>query len=577
MAHNSEDAVSLNLTITHISEPSELDRLRPRTAKVYLLRFPMAKQSGNINLTDEANEHLATFCKQVNPDSTICVLTSPPIAANLVIALSEVLKFRHWIAVKTTEDTYAHSKGQLPKRHAALLIFTRYSSGLRHTKTRIKYTHCPACGKTSKDYGGKSHVYHEYGTSVSDVWRDIEWKPSQSLELITTRIRDLFGVAPYKELQVVDLAKCQNLIRKEQSQVIALDSPQTPLTGNCVNSNLSKLIQADCLEVLKTIPGNSIDFCFVDLPYNLRKKYYRWKDDLETVEYFDWCDKWLFELYRILKPGRTLAILNIPLWAARHYSYLSSLMNFQDWIVWEALSIPVRKIMPAHYSVICFSKGAPRPLPGLTGQKDLTEATYLLSKKELFCNRKTCVSRRQKEKIKDRVALSNLWHDVYRLMHNSRRVNHPCQLPPLLMRRLYALFTNRGEMILDCCNGAGTSTLVAQQMERRFIGIEKSRRFHNLARRRHLELGSGRPPFDKHTKVPRLKNSLVQRLPRQRYLVSKKELQLDVQRIASKLGRMPTSHDLLIHSEHPIEYFKQYFVSWSEVCAAARVNPNLTG
>ncbi|MCJ7541310.1 MAG: hypothetical protein MUO88_16800, partial [Desulfobacterales bacterium] len=50
----------------------------------------------------------------------------------------------------------------------------------------------------------------------------------------------------------------------------------------------------------------------------------------------------LGELARVLRPGRTLALLNIPLWSIRHFLYLETILNFQTWLVWDALSFPVR-------------------------------------------------------------------------------------------------------------------------------------------------------------------------------------------------------------------------------------------
>ena len=115
----------------------------------------------------------------------------------------------------------------------------------------------------------------------------------------------------------------------------------------------STIINDDCLKVLKELPSNSVDFCFADPPYNVDKKYDNCDDDVDIIEYFDWCDKWLSELARIIKPGKTVAVLNIPQWAIRHFKCLNKLLKFQDWIIWEGLSVPVRMIMPAHYSVIC--------------------------------------------------------------------------------------------------------------------------------------------------------------------------------------------------------------------------------
>jgi site-specific DNA-methyltransferase (adenine-specific) len=246
-------------------------------------------------------------------------------------------------------------------------------------------------------------------------------------------------------------------------------------------------------------------------------------------------------------------------------------MDFQAWIAWDGLGFPVRMIMPAHYAVICFSKGNPRPLPGLSsGNDNSLDAEYLRPLGETYCLRAKCVSQRRHLGAFDQAAVSDLWHDIHRLKHNSRRVDHPCQLPPTLMRRLFALFTKPGEIILDCFNGAGTSTLVAQQMNRRYIGIELSSQYHEITIQRHEQIARGIDPFGKVAYVPVAKNSPVQRLPKQKYAVSKKALQLDVKRITHELGHLPTREEVQQFSKFPIEYFEKYFISWGEVCAAAR-------
>jgi site-specific DNA-methyltransferase (adenine-specific) len=172
--------------------------------------------------------------------------------------------------------------------------------------------------------------------------------------------------------------------------------------------------------------------------------------------------------------------------------------------------------------------------------------------------------------VSDRGEISDLWHDIHRLKHNSRRVDHPCQLPPLLMRRLFALFTKPGESVLDCFNGAGTSTLVAQRMGRKFTGIELSEKYHQLALERHEQIARGEDPFGKRESVPQAKNSRVERLPKQKYAVSKKTLQLEIRQIARHLGRLPSREDVQTLSKYPLEYYERYFISWGEVCAAAR-------
>lgn len=569
MAHWSEESKKLEVIAIEIEDLSQLRNLDREEPGVYLFWLPFPRNNADAAKSRDSFVKLAESCAQFNEASVVCFLTTPPDAALLLPHLEKFLKFQLWVAVKTTPDAYPIKGGNLLNRHAALLILTKYRGALRHTKTRVQYTYCPACGKTTKDYGGKKHTYHEYGTLLSDVWRDVECNPSKDISDVIRRLSDLFGLEPYRRLCLIDARVCEELLPlRPVEELEAIDS--VPVEQQSVKLE-SQLVNDDCLKILRSLPDASVDFCFADPPYNLKKKYDKWDDALESVEYFTWCDKWLTELCRVLKPKRALVVLNIPLWAVRHYQHLNSIMDFQSWIVWDGLSFPVRMIMPAHYAVICFSKGMPRPLPGLSDNDDAQdEAEHLMPLAETYCLRANCISQRRRLGNSDRSTIDDLWHDVHRLKHNSRRVDHPCQLPPDLMHRLFALFTKPGELILDCFNGAGTSTLVAQQMNRRFIGIELSSQYHEIALLRHEQMSLGIDPFGKVDTVPTAKNSPVQRLPKQKYRVSKKTLQLDVKRIAQEIGHLPTREEVRQLSRYPIEYFEKYFVSWGEVCAAAR-------
>lgn len=574
MAHWSENSARLKLRTLRIERIMQLKKVSPDSSAVTVLWLPKRAFQNNGN-SDSSFDEIAQLANRLDKAGTLCVLAAPADAAALLPFLQKSLKFQTWVAVKTVRASKLALKSP-PARHVSLLILTRYKGTLRHVPTRIKYTFCPACRKTTKDYGGKKHMYHRYGTLMSDVWTDIDCDLAKDIRSVTRRLQDLFGLSPYKELLLIDLRKCKELPSRQSQSSGAPQSrskrAQAPI------SIRSRLINRDCVQALKSLRSNSIDFCFADLPYNLKKRYHRCTDSLEEEDYFAWCNDWLTELYRVLKPGRTVAVLNVPQWAAKHFSFLSEIMDFQAWIVWDALGFPSRRIMPAHYAILCFSKGTPRVLPGLSSPNgNLDERQYLKHRAPLYCIRPSCVKARRTRGVVDYSALADIWRDVHRLTHNSLRVNHPCQLPPLLMRRLYALFTRKGEAILDCFNGAGTSTIVAQQMSRKFVGIEISGHYHRLASKRHRLLASGRDPFAKNTDIPKAKNSLVVRLPRQRYKVSKKTLQLEVKRIAAELGRMPQPQDVKLCSKFPMRYFSNYFSSWSEVCAAARGAMNVVG
>ena len=218
--------------------------------------------------------------------------------------------------------------------------------------------------------------------------------------------------------------------------------------------------------------------------------------------------------------------------------------------------------MPAHYSILCFSKGEPRSLPGITrSNNSALENKSIQTVDENYCGRSSCVSKRKLLKVKDTRVSTNIWWDIHRLKHNSRKVDHPYQLPPNFIYRLISLFTNEEEIVLDPFNGAGTTTLTAQQLNRKYVGIELSEYYHNITISRHEELELGLNPFRKnYENTPKVKNSRVGRLKRQKYKVSKKILQLEVKNIAQQLGKIPTKKEVADLGKFPIEYYENYFI-----------------
>lgn len=572
MSHKSESSTRLSLVCEPPAADIDLSGLHLQTSDVCLIALPVDQ----IEYTDRLLEAISGFGSRLPSEAVLCIWCGPEFAASLLARLGTSLRFQLWNAVKLTPGSVPDHPGQLPRRHGSLLVLSRYQHSLRHAKTRVAYTFCPACGKTTKDYGGKKHTYHEYGTLLSDVWRDIEVDPAGDLAPLTDRLRDFFGIEPHRTLHFYDLrtrsapTRRRSSCQTEQAARIVEPKPdplQLPAAKPAV-----KLINADCIESLRKIPDNSIDYCFADPPYNVSKTYDSWNDGLEISEYFRWCDAWLTELCRVLKPGRTLSVINIPIYTARHFAHLRTLTHFQSWIAWDGLSLPVRLVMPAHYGIVSFSKGEPRPLPGLSSpvRAETRDEDALRPLPEFYCVRQSCVLTHARKRSLAVPPITDLWHDIHRLKHNSRRVDHPCQLPPALMRRLFALFTKPGETVLDCFNGAGTSTLTALQMGRSAIGIELSTEYHVLATSRHEALAAGIDPFAGNGQTPKAKNSRVERLPKRTYAVPKKTLQLEVREIARRLGRLPTREDVCRLSKHPIAYFDEYFVSWGEVCASAR-------
>ena len=65
-----------------------------------------------------------------------------------------------------------------------------------------------------------------------------------------------------------------------------------------------------------------------------------------------------------------------------------------------------------------------------------------------------------------------------------KEYNHPAMFPEELVKRCLKLFSYKNDIILDPFNGVGTTTLVAHQLGRKYIGIDISESYCKTARER---------------------------------------------------------------------------------------------
>jgi len=74
-----------------------------------------------------------------------------------------------------------------------------------------------------------------------------------------------------------------------------------------------QLYHGDCLDVLPTLPENSVDTCITDPPAGISFMQKKWDSDKGGREqWIAWLTSVLEEVYRVLKPGGALVIWSIP-------------------------------------------------------------------------------------------------------------------------------------------------------------------------------------------------------------------------------------------------------------------------
>lgn len=227
------------------------------------------------------------------------------------------------------------------------------------------------------------------------------------------------------------------------------------------------IIKGDCLDVIKTIESKSIDLVLIDPPYlisresNFKKSSESTSDDMKkkydiSIDFGDW-DKlelnWdiLFkEYYRVLKAGGTLIIF-YDSWKSNELKLYAEKYNFKQ----------PRTAM--------WVKNNPVPIN--------SKLNYLSNAIEFFY---TFVKR---SKPTFNSSYDNGIYN-YPICHGKERLKHPTQKPLKLISDIIEKHSNEGDTILDTFAGTSTVGHACDNLNRKWLCIEKDDNYFNMGKER---------------------------------------------------------------------------------------------
>ena len=242
---------------------------------------------------------------------------------------------------------------------------------------------------------------------------------------------------------------------------------------------INKIYEGDCLEVMKEIDDNSIDMILCDLPYGTTAC--KW----DIIISFDK----LWEQYeRIIKPNGAIILT-----ASQPFTSVLILSNpklFRYELIYEktlASNFVHAKYQPlkCHENILIFSKsgaaqGTKSPMKyfpihevGIPYNKGVSN-----KKREGLANGMNgavLINGNGDRKPRSVIKFSNA---------DRRNILHPTQKPVALFEYLIKTYTNEGDVILDNCIGSGTTAIAALKTGRKFIGIEKEKKYVDIANNR---------------------------------------------------------------------------------------------
>jgi site-specific DNA-methyltransferase (adenine-specific) len=266
---------------------------------------------------------------------------------------------------------------------------------------------------------------------------------------------------------------------------------------NNIEQFVSKIINGDCVEVMKTMPENSVDLVVTSCPYNVNIAYDTYNDGLSMEEYLQWTEKWLTEVYRVLKEDGRIA-LNIP------YEINTQERGGRVFIVAEFWMI-MKKIGFQFFGVVDLEEQSPHR------SKTTAWGSWMSSSSPYIYNPKECVVLGYKKFHKKQTKGQAQWLGTPVVQEDGKtKMTYLDEDKKEFMELVYGqwsyfadtktltkatfsmdiptkaikILTYKNDVVLDPFCGSATTIVAAETLERRWIGIELSKKYTQIGLQR---------------------------------------------------------------------------------------------
>ena len=237
-----------------------------------------------------------------------------------------------------------------------------------------------------------------------------------------------------------------------------------------------KLLHGDALLLLKKIEPQSIDMIFADPPYFLSGDGItcsggkmvsvnkgKWDEKISIKEKHDFNKKWIRECKKVLKDDGTIWISG-----TMHNIYSIGMALEEEGfkiinnITWKKLN------PPPNISCRAFVHSTETIL---WAKKDISKAKHKFNYDVM-------------KKLNNNKQMKDVWETSLTKPSEKKCGKHPTQKPIELLEKIILASTFENDLILDPFNGSGTTGIVANRLNRKYIGIEKEKEYLDLTIKR---------------------------------------------------------------------------------------------
>ena len=286
-------------------------------------------------------------------------------------------------------------------------------------------------------------------------------------------------------------------VGKKSNVVVRLENKK-------VSPKKQEILLECCIAGMKKLGDETADIIICDPPYNIGKDFGNNKCQKSMEDYLTWCDQWINECLRILKPTGTLYIYGF----SEILSFIRVRLGFRinvRWLVWHYTnkSAPSLKFWQrSHESILCCYKKK-YPIFNLDDVREPYTATFL--KNAAGKQRKATkgrFSKGDKETVYSAHKNGALPRDVIKVAalaggagkrertHLPGKKPHPTQKPLGLCNTLIKAAINKeaDTYLVIPFAGSGSECVAAKQLDIDYIAYEINEEYVELCNLRLEEL-----------------------------------------------------------------------------------------
>lgn len=252
--------------------------------------------------------------------------------------------------------------------------------------------------------------------------------------------------------------------------------------------NNYRIILGDCLKEMLKLPEESIDLTITSPPYDNLRTYNGYSFDFEPIAR---------ELYRITKSGGVVVWVvgdSVAEGSETMTSFKQALFfnkigfNLHDTMIYQKTGIPfpskTRYLQCFEYMFV-LSKGKPKTINLLEDRPNATAGQTRKSRK--YRTKDGTFVKGSEKPIKEYGVRFNIWKyqtGQYKSTKDLEAFKHPAIFPEALAEDHILSWSDEGDTVLDCFMGSGTTGKMALLNKRKFIGIEISKEYCEIAKER---------------------------------------------------------------------------------------------